>query len=181
MTTSITGTDYVAFLEGLKSRVTSSRYKAALSVNKELIILYHHVGSEILKSQEKHGWGAKIIDQLSKDLRSIFPEMKGFSTRNLKYMRKFAEEYSDPKFVQEVLAQLTWYHNMTLLEKVPDKQSRMFYVKRAVEHSWSRNTMVLQIKSKLHERQGQAITNYKDKLPSTQPEEYTEIFQSIRR
>ena len=94
--------------------------------------------------------------------------MKGFSTRNLKYMRKFAEEYSDPNFVQEVLAQLTWYHNMTLLEKVQDKQNRMFYVKHAVEHGWSRNTMVMQIKSKLHERQGQAITNYRDKLPSIQ-------------
>ncbi|MEI8295351.1 MAG: PDDEXK nuclease domain-containing protein [Alphaproteobacteria bacterium] len=94
--------------------------------------------------------------------------MKGFSTRNLKYMRKFAEEYPDPEFVQEVLAQLTWYHNMTLLDKVPDKQNRLFYVKQATEHGWSRNIMVMQIESALHKRQGQAITNFKDKLPSPQ-------------
>jgi len=168
MSNSIINQDYTSFLEDLKNRVASSRYKAALSVNKELILLYHHMGSEILKSQEKHGWGAKIIDQLSRDLQSAFPEMKGFSTRNLKYMRKFAEEYSDPEFVQEVLAQLTWYHNMTILDKVPDKQNRLFYVKQAIEHGWSRNIMVMQIESTLHKRQGQAVTNFKDKLPSLQ-------------
>jgi predicted nuclease of restriction endonuclease-like (RecB) superfamily len=168
MTNNIISKDYTAFLEDLKNRVTSSRYKAALSVNKELILLYHHLGSEILSSQEKHGWGAKIIDQLSRDIQSAFPEMKGFSTRNLKYMRKFAEEYPDSEFVQEVLAQLTWYHNMTLLDKVPDKQNRLFYVKHAIEHGWSRNIMVMQIESGLHKRQGQAVTNFRDKLPSLQ-------------
>jgi predicted nuclease of restriction endonuclease-like (RecB) superfamily len=73
-------------------------------VNKELILLYHHIGCEILKAQHTHGWGAKIIDQLSKDLKEAFPDMKGFSTRNLKYMRKFAEEYPNDAIVQEVLA-----------------------------------------------------------------------------
>jgi len=85
-----------------------------LSVNKELILLYHPIGTEILKSQEMHGWGSKIIDQVSRDLRSEFPEMKGFSTRNLKYMRKFAEEYSEPEFVQQLVAQLPWGHNIFL-------------------------------------------------------------------
>lgn len=150
MTNNIINQDYTTFLEDLKGRVASSRYKAALSVNKELILLYHHMGSEILKSQERHGWGAKVIDQLSRDLQSAFPEMKGFSTRNLKYMRKFSEEYPDPEFVQEVLAQLTWYHNMTLLDKVPDKQNRLFYVKHAIQHGWSRNIMVMQIETALH-------------------------------
>ena len=125
------------FLE-LKTRVTASRYRAAVKVNNELINLYHHIGSIILQSQEKEGWGAKIIDQLSRDLRKEFPEMKGFSTRNLKYMRKFAAEYPDIEFVQEVLAQLTWYHNITLLDKVSNKQARLFYVKHAIEHGWSR-------------------------------------------
>lgn len=83
-------------------------------------------------------------------------------------MRKFAAEYQDPKFVQEVLAQLTWYHNMTLLDKVPDKQNRLFYVKHVIEYGWSRNIMVMQIESALHKRQGQAITNFKNKLPSPQ-------------
>lgn len=159
---------YNGFLDNLKNRVVSSRYNAAISVNKELILLYHHIGTEILNAQKTHGWGAKIIDQLSHDMKIEFPEMKGFSTRNLKYMRKFAEEYQDPEFVQEVLAQLTWYHNITLLDKVPDKQNRLFYVKYAIDNGWSRNLMVTQIEKKLHERQGQAISNFKDKMTSPQ-------------
>lgn len=168
MTKSIINQEYNKFLSNLKERVASSRYKAALSVNRELILLYHHIGSQILEAQERQGWGAKIIDQLSRDLASEFPEMKGFSTRNLKYMRKFAEEYPDAQFVQEVLAQLTWYHNVTLLDKISDKQIRLFYVKHAIEHGWSRNIMVMQMELSLHKRQGQAVTNFKDKLPSPQ-------------
>jgi predicted nuclease of restriction endonuclease-like (RecB) superfamily len=155
-------------LSDLKERVASSRYKAALTVNKELILLYHHIGMQILEAQNKAGWGTKIIEQLSKDLVSAFPEMKGFSVRNLRYMRKFAEEYPDSQFVQEALAQLTWYHNVTLLDKISDKQIRLFYVKHAIEHGWSRNIMVMQMELSLHKRQGQAVTNFKDKLPSPQ-------------
>ena len=168
MTKNIINVEYNKFLSDLKERVASSRYKAALSVNKELILLYHHIGMQILEAQSRKGWGAKVIDQLSKDLVSEFPEMKGFSVRNLKYMRKFAEEYPDPQFVQEVLAQLTWYHNVTLLDKISNKQIRLFYVKHAIEHGWSRNIMVMQMELSLHKRQGQAITNFKDKLPSLQ-------------
>ncbi|GFU21032.1 putative nuclease YhcG [Nephila pilipes] len=160
--------EYTEFLEQLKEQIATSRYKAALVVNSKLIVLYHHIGTEILKRQKEHGWGAKIIDQLSKDLRSAFPEMKGFSPRNLKYMRKFAEEYSDIEFVQEPLAQLTWYHNVTLLEKIESRETRLFYIKEAIEHGWSRNIMVMQIELGLHKRQGKAITNFKEKLPSPQ-------------
>lgn len=168
MTTNITTEKYSILLDDLKKRVSASRYKAALNVNKELILLYHHIGSQILLSQANQGWGAKVIDQLSKDLTATFPEMKGFSTRNLKYMRKFAEEYSDIEFVQQAVAQLPWGHNVFLMNLVSDKQTRIFYIKNAIEHSWSRNIMVSQIESKLHERQGQAITNFKDKLPKLQ-------------
>ncbi len=168
MSKNIISQEYNKFLADLKERVATSRYKAALSVNKELILLYHHIGMQILDAQERQGWGAKVIDQLSKDLASEFPEMKGFSVRNLKYMRKFSEEYPDSQFVQEVLAQLTWYHNVTLLDKISDKQIRLFYVKHAIEHGWSRNIMVMQMELSLHKRQGQAITNFKDKLPSPQ-------------
>ncbi len=115
--------EYQELFSDLKNRVVSSRYKAALSVNKELILLYHHIGTRILEAQSQQGWGAKVIDQLSKDLVSEFPEMKGFSTRNLKYMRKFAAEYPDVEFVQAVPAQLTWHHNVNLLDKVSEKPS----------------------------------------------------------
>ncbi|MCC8372444.1 MAG: DUF1016 N-terminal domain-containing protein [Rickettsia endosymbiont of Pseudomimeciton antennatum] len=127
MDKNIISTEYKEFLEQLKTRVATSRYQAARSVNKELIILYHHIGSEILARQEQHAWGAKIIDKLSRDLISAFPEMKGFSTRNLKYMQQFAKEYPDLTFVQQVAAQLPWFHLVILIDKVKDKQARIFY------------------------------------------------------
>ena len=92
-----------------------------MSVNRELILLYHHIGSQILEAQSKQGWGAKVIDQLSKDLASEFPEMKGFSVRNLKYMRKFASEYPDAQFVQQLVAQLPWGHIVALIYAISNK------------------------------------------------------------
>lgn len=168
MNKNIINSEYLEFLEQMKIRVSESRYQAVRAVNSELIRLYYHIGSEILKRQAKYGWGAKVIDKLSRDLHFAFPEMKGFSSRNLKYMRRFAEEYKDLEFVQEVLAQLTWYHHITLLDKVNNKQNRLFYVKHAIEYGWSRNMMVTQIELELHKRQGQAITNFQNKLPSPQ-------------
>ena len=155
------------FLE-LKTRVTASRYRAAVKVNNELINLYHHIGNIILQSQEKAGWGAKIIDQLSRDLRKEFPEMKGFSTRNLKYMRKFAKAYPDIEFVQQVAAQLPWFHIAAIMDRVKEKDAQIFYMKHAIEHGWSRNTMVIQIEKQLHIRQSNAVTNFKEKLASPQ-------------
>ncbi len=162
--------DYKKFLKDLKDRVASTQHKAVLSVNKELILLYHHIGTKILQAQSKQGWGSKVIEQLSKDLRAAFPDMKGFSSRNLKYMRKFSKEYPDIQFVQEVLAQLTWYHNVTLLEKTEEQNIRLFYAKQAIKNGWSRNIMVMQIEGALHKRKGKAITNFKDKLPAPQSE-----------
>jgi len=124
--------EYLDLLNTIKARVNSAQIKAVVSVNKELIFLYWDIGRNILERQTREGWGTKVIDKLSQDLMRSFPEMKGFSPRNLKYMRKFADEYPQKEIVQEVLAQLTWYHNMTLLDKVPDKQNRLFYVKYAV-------------------------------------------------
>jgi predicted nuclease of restriction endonuclease-like (RecB) superfamily len=159
---------YNSFLEDLKVRVSSSRHKAALSVNKELILLYHHIGSEILKCQKEHGWGAKVIDQLSKDLKSEFSEMKGFSPRNLKYMRKFAEEYPAIQFVQQVVAQLPWGHNVFLIELVQDKDQRLFYVNKAIQNGWLRDAMVKEIENKLYDREGKTISNFDHVLSSPQ-------------
>ncbi len=168
MSSNLANKDYIEFLDSLKTRVVASRYKAALSVNRELILLYHHIGSMILKSQKIHGWGAKVIDQLSHDLRSEFPEMKGFSTRNLKYMRKFAEEYPDSEFVQQVAAQMPWFHIATILDGIKGKQDQIFYMKKVIEYGWSRSVLVLQIETALHKREGQAVTNFQEKLPSPQ-------------
>ncbi|WP_151194241.1 YhcG family protein [Cysteiniphilum sp. JM-1] len=155
------------FLE-LKTRVTASRYRAAVKVNNELINLYHHIGNIILQSQEKEGWGAKIINQLSMDLRAEFPDMKGFSPQNLKYMRKFAEEFSQTEIGQQAVDQIPWGHIVLLMYSGLDKDQINFYVNQTVENGWSRNVLSMQIETKLHKRKGTAVTNFDKKLPLPQ-------------
>jgi predicted nuclease of restriction endonuclease-like (RecB) superfamily len=158
-------TGYDDFLRDLKERVRAAQVRAALAVNSELVLLYWHIGRGILERQEREGWGAKVIDRLSRDLRHEFPEMKGFSARNLKYMRAFAQAWPDESFVQAPLAQITWYHNIALIEKLADPELRHWYAKAAIEFGWSRNVLALQIDSALHRRQGQSITNFARTLP----------------
>jgi len=159
---------YSAMFEDIKSRIRSSQIKASLSINRELIELYWSIGHEILKRQRKEGWGAKVIDHLSRDLNKEFPHIKGFSTRNLKYMRKFAEIYPDFQFVQQVVAQIPWSHNCTIMDKVKDSAQREWYIVTTQEHGWSRNVLVHQIESNLYSRHGKAITNFPETLPATQ-------------
>lgn len=142
--------EYISLLEELKNKIKISQNRAILSVNKELIFLYYEIGKIILKNQSQKGWGSKIIENLAEDLRKEFPNMKGLSLRNLRYMRLFAESYP-AEIVQEMLAQLSWYHNQTLLDKVP-LEKREWYAKKCIENGWSRNVMVHQIESNLYER-----------------------------
>ncbi|OAM22486.1 hypothetical protein A7P89_04805 [Eikenella corrodens] len=114
--------DYVQWLADIKNRVLTARQRAALAVNAELVSLYWHIGRDILQRQAAQGWGSKVIDRLGRDLREAFPEMKGFSTRNLKYMRAFAEAWTDFEIVQQVAAQLPWFHLCTLIDKMKDTQ-----------------------------------------------------------
>ena len=160
--------DYSILITDLKKRVAESRYRATLSVNKEMVLLYHHIGQQILKSQKEKGWGSKVIEKLSKDLRSAFPEMKGFSTRNLKYMRQFASEYTDFEFVQQLVAQLPWGHNVVLLYSCKEKSEREFYMQKTIKNGWSRNVLSMQIESNLYERQGEGVNNFDKRLPSLQ-------------
>ena len=144
-----------------------------------LVLLYWQIGNSILIKQEKEGWGSKIIEQLAKDLKSEFPLMKGFSVRNLKYMRSFAENYRDLEFVQVVLAQITWYHNITLLDKVKDSTERNFYIQESIKNGWSRNVMVHQIESNLYKRQIQAekVHNFQETLSKPQSDLAHEILK----
>ena len=160
--------DYAGWLAELKTRIYTAQQRAALAINRELVLLYWQIGRDILARQVKQGWGTKVIERLSQDLRSAFPEMKGFSPRNLKYMRAFAQAWPEPKFVQEVLAQLPWYHQLALLDKLPGPQTRKWYAAQAIEHNWSRNVLVMQIEARLLERQGKAVTNFEQRLPKPQ-------------
>lgn len=158
--------DYGDWLQALKSRIQQARQRAVLAVNSELLSLYWQLGREILQRQNAQGWGSKVIDRLAADLRSAFPDMKGFSPRNLKYMRAFAEAWPDGQIVQAVLAQLPWYHQIALLDKLDSAEERLWYAQKALEHHWSRNVLVMQIESGLIARSGKAISNFATRLPA---------------
>lgn len=159
---------YVDWLSELKTRIHTAQQRAALAVNRELVLLYWQIGRDILVRQAEQGWGAKVIERLAHDLRTAFPQMKGFSPRNLKYMRAFAEAWPDSGFVQEVLAQLPWYHQLALLDKLSTDGDRRWYVAKAIEHNWSRNILVMQIETRQLERSGKAVTNFDGSLPKPQ-------------
>ena len=123
---------YDSLLEKLTSYINESKIEAIRRINKQMIESYWYIGKTILAQQEEQGWGAKIIDKLAQDLRQRFPKMKGVSSRNLKYMRKFAQEYSDVKFVQQTVAQLSWGHNIQLIDKIKDKTLRFWYIQKTL-------------------------------------------------
>ncbi|CAG9931398.1 DUF1016 N-terminal domain-containing protein [Candidatus Nitrotoga arctica] len=130
---------YGDWLADLKTRIHTAQQRASLVMNRELVLLYWQIGGDILERQAKQGWGAKVIERLAHDLRTAFPDMKGFFPRNLKYMRAFAEAWPDSEFVQGVLAQLPWYHQLALLDKLRSGDERRWYAAKAIEHKWSRN------------------------------------------
>jgi predicted nuclease of restriction endonuclease-like (RecB) superfamily len=152
--------EYREWLSSLKDEIHQARRRAALAVNSEMILLYWRIGREIVQRQAVHKWGARVIDQLATDLHSEFPDVRGFSPRNLKYMRKLALTWPDQQIVQQVVAQLPWGQNVTLLDKLQDDGQRLWYARAAIEHGWSRDILVHQIETRLHERQGRAITNF---------------------
>jgi predicted nuclease of restriction endonuclease-like (RecB) superfamily len=133
--------DYADWLASLKSHISGARQRATLAVNQELVRLYHHVGTEILERQTRQGWGAKVIDRLAADLRAAFPEMKGFSSSNLKYMRFFAEKCPTGLIGQQPADQLPWFHLVTLLTKVSVDTEREWYAAQVIQHGWSRPTL----------------------------------------
>ena len=168
---------YANLLASLKKRIQQERIKTVMSANSAMVMLYWDIGASILERQQTEGWGAKVIDRLSFDLKETFPDMKGFSSRNLKYMRKFAEHWSDREIVQEVLAQITWYHNLALMEKLKKPELRIWYARQTVENGWSRNILVFQIETCLHERIGQSTNNFEIALPPADSDMASQIFK----
>lgn len=160
--------DYSQWLSDLKQRIANTQLQAARAVNLELIRLYWQIGHEILERQKMQGWGAKVITRLADDLRTAFPEMKGFSRANLMYMRGFAAAWTENEIVQEPLGQLPWYHQVTLLDKLSKKSERLVYASLAVKNGWSRNAMVHHIELDTAKRIGQAANNFSMTLPAPQ-------------
>ena len=193
--------DYAPLLADIKARVQTARIKAGLAANRELLALYWDIGRLILERQRKEGWGAKVIDRLSADLQRELPGQQGFSPRNLKYMRAFAEAWPETVIVQQPaaqlagsektklaivqaplaqsdrveaaivqrpVAQLPWRHHVALLDKLTTTADRLWYAAKAMEHGWSRDVLAHHIDSGLHQRQGNAVTNFARTLPPAQ-------------
>ncbi len=156
---------YADWLSDLKARIHSAQQRATLAVNRQLVLLYWQIGRDILARQAEQGWGAKVIERLAQDLRTAFPDMKGFSRANLMYMRAFAEAWPDAEIVQQAVGQLPWGHNLVLLTRLKDAQQRLAYAQSAIEHGWSRNVLNIHIETCRLERTGQAVTNFNASLP----------------
>lgn len=165
----INDNQYLSVIDEIKKEIEKAQYKAALQVNRELIVLYHEIG-QIINLHKS--WGNKFIDNLAKDIKLAYPENTGYSVRNLKYMAKFAQIYPDIEFVQQAVAQIPWGHNIVLMDKLEDNEIRLWYAQKASENGWSRNVLVHQIETNLYERQviANKISNFENRLPSPQSE-----------
>ncbi len=170
---------YLDWIKSLKQKFRQVQLKAAVKVNNELLNFYWQLGKEIAQKQKETSWGDKLIDNLSKDLMAEFPEVKGFSRRNLMYIKKWYLFYSaDSKLVQQAVAlitQIPWGHNLVIITKCKNVKEAIFYVQKTIENGWSRNVLIHQIESKLYERVGKAITNFDVTLPKPQSDLAIEI------
>ena len=161
--------EYLDLVQSIKQEIQSAQYRAVLNVNRDLICLYYDIGSAI---NEHKTWGNKFIENLATDIRLAFPEAKGYSVRNLKYMAKFATTYPDREFVQTVSAQIPWSHNVAILDKVKTEEQREWYIRKTAENGWSHSVLVHQIESNLYERQviANKVNNFETHLASPQSE-----------
>lgn len=159
--------DYTHALEQIKNDIRQSQLRAAISVTKELSMLYWRIGKMLSEKTSKDGWGAKTLENLSKDIVDAFPDISGFSVRNLQYMRKFFDSYQEPNCATAV-AQIPWGHNVILMDKIEDASQRLWYAQKAVENGWSRAMLTLWIDGDLYGREGKAVTNFTQTLPAPQ-------------
>lgn len=167
--------EYKNFIIDIKKQIQISQTKAITKVNQELIILYFNIGKIISQKQKKLGWGAKIIDNLSNDIKVTFPDLDGFSVRNIKRMLRFYKEYEkvpplvallENEKMPLLVAQIPWTHNSILIEKIKDINLRYWYMKKIIENGWSKNILSIMIESEIHRREAKLISNFKKTLPS---------------
>ena len=171
------GDGYLEFIEEIKKEIQKQRISVVMNANVSMICLYWNIGRAILAKQKEEGWGAKVIDRMSKDLKDAFPEMSGFSPRNIKYMRKFAQCWSDEKIVQQVVAQIPWRTNIALMDKLKTLEERIWYAEKTIENGWSKTILELQIQSGLMERIGKTVNNFPAALPPLDSDMANQIFK----
>ena len=169
--------DYAAILGEIKQRIREERLRVVMAANSAMILLYRDIGRLILERQERAGWGSRVIDRLAADLAEAYPEMKELSPRNLKYMRAFAAAWPERSIVQEPLARIPWYHHIALMEKCRTPAERLWYARQSAEQGWSHNILSIQIGSRVHERQGKAVTNFAATLPPARSDLAAQVFK----
>lgn len=168
---------YPGFINGLIDEIQRKRIVITLNANAGLIDLYWYVGNMILKKQKTEGWGAKVIDRISHDIKTAFPDMNGFSPRNIKNMRRFAAEWRDYEIVQQVVAQIPWRTNLVLLEKLDSTEERLWYAGKVIENGWSSSVLAMQIESGLFSRDGKAVNNFDLSLPPEDSDLVSQVFK----
>ncbi len=173
--------NYNSFLVEIKNQIKISQQKAFSAINQEMIMLYFHIGAMIEQRQKELGWGAKVIDKLSQDILREFPNMSGFSTRNIKLMVQFYKEYADDEIGQLSVAQIPWTHNIILIQKIKDKELRYWYIQKILENGWSRDVLTLMIKSEVHKREGSLVSNFKNILPPLESDLVQQSFKDPYR
>jgi predicted nuclease of restriction endonuclease-like (RecB) superfamily len=158
--------DYPRILRDLKDRIQRAQTKAAHAINLELVSLYWEIGSMILQRQTVEGWGTKIIERLSQDLRNAFPGMKGFSLRNLNYMKDFAAAYPGASILQQPAAKLPWTHLCLLLDKVKDPAARAWYIQATLDNGWGRDDALKDMAKPM------GVAEWQTKLVESLPEDF---------
>lgn len=162
---------YKQWLEQLKTKIQSAQLKAAVAVNSQLLQLYWELGKEIVNKQAQATWGDSVIEQLSVDLRLSFPDISGFSKRNLYAIRQWYVFYSQEfEFVPQPVAQIPWGHNRLIISKIKEVETAVFYAQETVKQGWSRDQLEVQIKANIYQSSANAITNFSETLPKPQSE-----------
>lgn len=168
--------EYNHWLGELKQRIRQSQIKAAVKVNTELIQLYWQLGDEIVERQQNAKWGDSFLKQLSKDLNEEFPEMKGFSYTNLRYIKQWYLHYNKELVICQQLVgdlqneffSIPWGHHILIMQRCKEMDKALFYIRKTLENNWSRSVLDWQIDSDLFERQGKAVSNFSLTLPKPQ-------------
>src|SRR3990172_9702627 len=169
--------NYAETLSAIKQRIQQERLRVVVAANSAMVLLYWDIGRMILDRQQREGWGARVIDRLAADLREGYPDMKGFSARNLLFMRSFAEACPDAEKVKQLVSQLPWGHVIRLLQRVKEPEIREWYIRETIEHGWSRSILELQIDGRAHQRHGKALTNFKATLPPADSDLAAQVFK----
>ena len=164
---SIKTADYAELLKNIKERITEAQYAALKAVNKELIGLYWDIGRMIVERQKSDTWGRSVVEQLAKDLQAEFPGIKGFSSRNIWYMRNFYTCYRENKKLQPMVAEIGWTHNLIIMERCKEDLQREFYLRMTRRFGWSKNVLIHQIENQTYEKTLLSQTSFEQTMPDT--------------